>query len=292
MQIHRVPHIVDILIEERARGLMQRPLVWWFVKTLLYPALGHQATIDTIDAVQELSAPEIFRYFSDTLNMAVDCKGLRHVPRSGSAVIVANHPAGIADGVAIYDVLKRIREDITFFANRDAIRVAPQLAELVIPVEWVEEKRTRHRNKETVKHLVRAFRDKRLIVIFPSGRLARPSIRGLVERTWTPTALNLAQKYRCPVVPMHIQGSNSWLYYLLYFLNTELKDMTLFRELLNKKNQHYALTLAAPFHPVGDSRALTLALREFVTVDLPRGADRFILPDTGTSDPAPHAHNH
>lgn len=287
-----MPHIVDVLIEERAPQLIQRPAVWWLVKTLLYPLLGYRLTIDTIDAVQNMSGLEIFRHMSERLNMTVDCRGLEYVPRQGSAVITPNHPAGIADGIAVYDALKQIREDITFFANRDAIRAAPGLSDLLIPVEWAEEKRTRERNKETVKHMVRAFRAERLIVIFPSGRLARPTIRGLVERGWTPTAVNLAQKYRCPIVPMHISARNSWLYYLLYAVHTELRDMTLFRELLNKQGQRYEIKLAAPFQPEGDARALTLALREFVTEQLADGADRFKAPaDRKTPGPEPHPRN-
>ena len=74
---------------------------------------------------------------------------------------------------------------------------------------------------------------------------------------------------------MHIKASNSWLYYFLYLMNTELRDMTLFRELLNKKGQRYQIKLAVPFRPEGDSRALTLALREFVTGEMPTGVDRF-----------------
>ncbi len=270
-----MPHIVDVLIEERASKLMRRPALWRLVKTFLYPLLDYEQTIHTIDSVQGMGGLEILRYLSDTLAMKLECQGLEHLPRSGCAVITANHPAGIADGVAVYDALRHIREDITFFANRDAIRAAPGLSELVIPVEWVDEKRSRERNRETVKHLIGAFRDQRLIVIFPSGRLARPTVRGLIERSWTPTAVNLAQKYDCPIVPMHIRASNSWLYYFLYFVNTELKDMTLFRELLNKKGQRYRIKLAAPFRPEGDSRALTLALKEFVTDEMPRGVDRF-----------------
>jgi putative hemolysin len=287
-----MPHIVDTLIEERAQKLMRRPALWRLVKRFLYPALGYQQTIHTIDTVQDMGGAEIFRFLSESLSMQIECQGLRHLPRAGCAVVVANHPAGIADGVAVYDALRDIRQDITFFANRDAIRVAPKLTELLIPVEWVEEKRTRARNKETVKHMVRAFREQRLIVIFPSGRLARPSIRGLVERNWTPTALNLAQKYDCPIVPMHIQAKNSWLYYFLYFVNSELKDMTLFRELLNKKGHRYRMKLAEPFRPAGDSQALTQALREFVTIDIPQGADRFNPPGTDTQDQPRQPHSY
>jgi len=270
-----MPHIVDVLIEERAQTLMQHRIVWKFVKELLYPVLGYRQARQTIDRVQDMGGLEIFRYLSETLRLNVDCRGSQHLPKRGGVVVTANHPAGIADGVAVYDALKHTREDITFFANRDAVRAAPGLAELVIPVEWVEQKRTRARNRETVQHLVRAFRDQRLIVIFPSGRLARPTMRGLIERGWTPTAVSLAQKYGCPIVPMHIRARNSWLYYFFYAVNSELRDMTLFRELLNKRGHRYQIRLAAPFQPRGDARALTLALREFVTDRMPKGAECF-----------------
>ena len=285
-------HIVDQLIEERAQNLMRKPAVWRLLKPLLYPLLGYKQTVQTIDTVQDMGGHEILRYLSRTLEMSIQCSGLQHLPRSGGAVVVCNHPAGIADGVAVYDALKDIREDITFFANRDAIRAAPKLTELVIPVEWVDEKRTRERNKETVKHMVRAFRDERLVVVFPSGRLARPTLRGLVERAWTPTAVNLAQKYGCPIVPMHIHGRNSWLYYFLYFANTELKDMTLFKELLNKRGQRYRIKLGAPFQPEGDARELTLALRQFVANEMPKGSERFSSADRKTPGPQPDPHNY
>ena len=62
-------------------------------------------------------------------------------------MIVCNHPTGIADGVAVWDALKAIRPDLMFYANADAHRVSPKLDEVLIPVEWVEEKRTRERTR-------------------------------------------------------------------------------------------------------------------------------------------------
>jgi len=125
-----------------------------------------------------------------------------------------------------------------------------------------------------------------VVVIFPSGRLARPTMRGLVEREWQPTAMNLALKYRCPVVPMHIKGRNSALYYLFYYVHTELRDMTLFRELLNKQGQHYQLTVGEAFEACGDPESLTEALRQFVAEELPRGARSFTPPSQFSLGPS------
>ncbi len=275
-------HIVDVLIEERAAGLIARPLLWRLLRPTVLPILGYRQAIEAVDYSATLSGLDVFHYVSDRIRMNVLTEGIEHIPRQGGAIIMPNHPAGIADGIAVFDALKEIREDVIFFANRDAIRAAPGLADIIIPVEWVDEKRTHGRRKETVKSMVRAFRDQRLVIIFPSGRLAQPTIRGLKERPWQSTAMNLALKYEFPVIPMHVHGRNSWVYYLFYFLHEELRDMTLFRELFNKSGQTYRITVAEGFSPRkrledfdNDLEALTEGLRRFVAEGMPAGERRF-----------------
>ena len=267
-----MPHIVDVLIEERAKNLMRRPLVWRLVRRCLYPVIGYRQTVALIDHVEAMTGLEIFDYMSERLRLQVDVTGLGYLPRTGAAIVAANHPSGIADGFAVFDAIKSVRRDLVLFANRDAVRAAPGMTDLIIPVEWMEHRRSHARNKETVRYMVRAFRDGKLVVIFPSGRLARPTLRGLVEREWVTAPVNLAQRYACPIVPMHIVGRNSLLYYLLYAINTELKDMTLFREVLNKVGKPYRIAIGRPIEPAGDIRRLTDSIRHFVAVEMAAGA--------------------
>ncbi|MEJ2088715.1 MAG: 1-acyl-sn-glycerol-3-phosphate acyltransferase [Gammaproteobacteria bacterium] len=278
-------HIVDILIEERAELLMARPMLWSLLKPTILPLLGYREAIETVDRVAEMSGLEIFHSVSNRIRMDVRFEGADRVPAVGPAIVMPNHPAGIADGIAVFDALKTVREDLVFFANRDAIRAAPGLADMIIPVEWVNEKRTHERRKETVKSMVRAFRDERLVVIFPSGRLAQPTLKGLKERPWQTTAMNVALKYDVPIFPMPIRGRNSWLYYLFYAIHHELRDMTLFRELFNKGGARYDIALAEPLMPRaaldaqgGDVDAMTERLRRFVAEEMPRG-ERSFRPD-------------
>ena len=268
-------HIVDILIEERATELKQRPWLWPFIKQFVYPVLGYDRALEMADTIAPMSGAQVFEHLSRSLALRVDVAGRERIPARGLAVVTPNHPAGIADGIAVYDALRPIRDDITFFANRDALRVSPGMADMVVPVEWNIDKRTLDKQRVTVKHIVEAFRQERLIVIFPSGRLAQPTIRGLVERPWQPTALNLAQKYGAPVLPMHIRGVNSALFYFFWFVNTELRDMALFRELLNKRGQKYRIRIGDAFEPAGEVKALTESLQAFVERDLPAGGQRF-----------------
>ena len=268
-------HIVDVLIEERAEKLMRRPLVWRLVRRFLYPVIGYRQAVELIDHVHAMSGLQIFDYMSGRLGLGVEVTGLGNVPGTGSAIVVANHPSGIADGFAVFDAVKAVRRDLILFANRDAIRAAPGMTDIIIPVEWMEARRGHARNKETVRHMVRAFREKKLVVIFPSGRLARPTLRGLVEREWVTAPVNLAQRFGCPILPMHISGRNSLLYYLLYAINTELKDMTLFRELLNKEGKNYRIDLGRPIDPSGDIKLLTKSIRHFVADEMAAGEVEF-----------------
>lgn len=285
-----MPHIVDTLIEERAPELIRRKHLWRALKPLLYPLLGYEQARAMADAIAPLSGHDGMRHLGEAVQLDVRCQGQDRVPRRGLTVAVANHPSGIADGIAVFEALRHVRSDITFFANRDAIRVSPGMADVIVPVEWMAQRRDLGRRRETVRGMVRAFREQRLIVIFPSGRLARPTLHGLVERDWEPTALNLALKYRAPVMPLHVTGRNSWLYYLFYAMHDELRDMTLFRELLNKRGRTYHIEIAEPFQPQGNPRALTAALQHFVSYRLPRGETRFNPP--GTVPPASPDHQH
>ena len=257
-------HIVDILIEERASRLMSSLTGRKLVRKFFYPILRYREAVKTIDTVSSMNALSAFNHLAESLQLRISLSGLRNIPPNGSVIVVANHPTGIADGIAIFQVLAEIRKDITFFANRDALRASPSLSEMLIPVEWGDAKRTISRNKETLKAIMRAIRAKRLIVIFPSGRLAKPSLRGLKERQWSITAANLARKYDIPIIPVHIKARNSWVYYSLCFLHTELKDMCLFRELINKKNQPYRLTIGHPFEMQDTTNHTTRALRRYV----------------------------
>lgn len=273
-------HIVDTLIEERATKWMRHPVLWQHVQRYLRPLLLYDTARTMADTIAPFTAKETLDYLLGELAMDVAVTGLHHVPRQGLAVVTPNHPAGIADGIAVYDALTRVRDDITFFANRDAVRVSPGLAEIIVPVEWRDEARTRAKTRETLKGMRRAFEAKRLVVVFPSGRLARPTPIGLWERPWQATAFTLALKYGAPVLPMHVHGHNSALYYFFWFCNRELKDMTLFREVINKRGGSYRIDIGERFEPSGDAEALALALRKFVVRDMRRGRRRFQWPIT------------
>lgn len=260
-------HIIDQLIQERAERLLGRPILGTLGRAVLYPLLGYREAVRMGDTMASLPGFEAMGFLSRELGLDVTVENAEALPPSGPALIVANHPTGIADGVVLFDALSQRRPDFAMFANRDAVRVAPTLADLVIPVEWLPDRRSHSRMRETLQETHRAFRDERLVAMFPSGRLAWMDGKVLRERPWLPTAASLARRQQVPVVPMHIEGRNSRLFYLFSRLSTQLRDITLFHEVLNKRGMRYRVTFGEPIAPErleGDPEAVTARLQAHV----------------------------
>jgi putative hemolysin len=267
-------HIVDRLIAERAPRLAADP-AWPWIRPLLYAILDYGRARRLADAIAPLGGRAAIDFVSDLLAVRVSARGLERIPRSGRLVVVCNHPTGIADGVAVYDVLKGPRPDLTFYANADAHRVCARFDEVLIPVEWVEAKRTRDRTRVTLAMTRQAMEAERALVIFPAGRLARwtPG-RGMSDPAWAPSAFSVARKYEAPILPVHMDGPPSRLFHLFHQVSGELRDMTLFHELLNKTGKAFRLAVgplitpdALPADPAEAAQAMKIYVEKTLAAD-------------------------
>ncbi|HEY0437059.1 MAG TPA: 1-acyl-sn-glycerol-3-phosphate acyltransferase [Phenylobacterium sp.] len=270
-------HIIDVLIAERAPKLAATPL-WPILRPLLYRVLDYRKAVRLADAIAPLSGQAALEHVSALLALQATARGVQHVPANGRAIAVCNHPTGIADGIAVYDALKAVRPDICFYANSDAHRVSPRFSDVLIPVEWVEAKRTRERTRETLLLTREAMEAERFLAIFPAGRLARQQPNGVVaDPPWQASAVSLARRYEAPVVPIHLTGPRSHLFHLFNRVSNELRDVTLFHEFLNKQGRAFHLTIGAPIAPAaldGDPGEVTLRLKAYVERSLPAEPDR------------------
>ena len=257
--------VLDQLIEERAPWLRRPGPAVAAARAVLYRVLQYQRTLQIQRALDPMPGPEIMLSLADMIAHHVEVAGLDHLPKTGPCLVVSNHPTGIADGIVLYGVLAKARPDLFFFANADAVRILPQLGEVIAPVEWRPEKRTHRQNRETMAYAKEAFGAGRVGVLFPSGRLAKRRRLSLHERPWMASGAMMARKFNLPVVPLHIRARNSVLFYLFDKIHPTLRDITLFHEVLNKTHQPYRITLGAPIDPAAlpvDSAQAIEVLRE------------------------------
>jgi len=270
-------HIVDVLIAERAPRLAASP-AWPLARPLLYRLLNYRRARRMADAIAPLPGIEALEHVSRLLQVKVKVSGLERIPSSGRLVIVSNHPTGIADGIAVWDTLRDRRPDLCFYANADAHRVVPGFSDVLIPVEWVAAKRTREHTRTTLHMTRQAMEAGRALAIFPAGRLARRTPDGrLCDPPWMSTAVSIARRHEAPVAPVHMTGPWSTLFHAFDRISKELRDITLFHELLNKRGGRFTLTvgpLVSPDRLGGDAEAATLALKAYVEQILPEDPDR------------------
>ncbi|MBW8733681.1 MAG: acyltransferase, partial [Asticcacaulis sp.] len=80
-----------------------------------------------------------------------------------------------------------------------------------------------------------------------------------------------------PIVPIHLEGPNSFWFHTFHKVSQELRDITLFHELLNKQGKLFRLTIGAPVDPNGfdiDTGDLCEALKRHVEGELATDPDK------------------
>lgn len=251
------------------------------MRPFLYATLKYGAAVRMADAMAQMPGREAFQHLSDLLKLDIQTRREERIPEKGGFLLVANHPTGIADGVAMFDFLNRRRSDMMVFANRDAVRVNPRFNEVIIPVEWRDEFKSRDKTRETLQLTNRAVQEGKATVLFPSGRIAFWHEGKLTERPWKATAVTLAKRHELPVIPVNISARNSGLFYWLSKYSTELRDMTVFHELLNKKHHTFRFTVGEPIMPDaldGDPAEAVRALEYHTVHGLAKDPDRAFEP--------------
>jgi putative hemolysin len=267
---HEDRHIVDQLIAERAVGLSSHPL-WPLMRPFLYRFLHYAEAVRMADEIAPLPGRSVLDYVSELLSLDVRATGAENIPAHGCFIMACSHPTGIADAIAAFDVLKISRSDIAIFANRDALRVNPRLGDMLIPVEWRAGEKSHAKSRVTLEKTARAFAEQRAIMLFPSGRIAFWDRDHVEERPWQTTLVALARRYKVPIVPVSMTSRNSGLFYFVSPRSTELRDMTVFHELLNKKHKPFALNVGKPVMPdalEGDVAELTRKLQHHTVIAL------------------------
>lgn len=240
---------IDPLIVERAPWFRSGRLHHEIAGKVLMQLLRYPRTLSLAAEYRDLPTPEILRRISRIIVRDLRVQGLEHLPAKGPALIVSNHPTGIADGIVLHAVISAVRDDLFIYANHDILRVLPQMADLIAPVEWRVDKRTHSKTRLTMDYTREALEQGRVGLIFPSGRLAKRHGLTLHERPWMASAAMIARKFDAPVIPLRIRARNSALFYLLDAIHATLRDVTLFNEVLNKAGHTYRITIGQPIDP-------------------------------------------
>jgi len=179
-------------------------------------------------------------------------RDLQQIPRSGPVVIVANHPFGILEGAVLATVLARVRPDVRFLAN-DLLSVIPEIREMLIPIDTMAGASAAQRNAAGWRKSIDFLQGGGCLVVFPAGSVSHFQARRweVTDSQWHTAVARVVEAASRKgttvfVVPIHIEGSNSFLFQTLGLIHRRVRTTLLARELLNKRNRLVKLRIGSP----------------------------------------------
>ena len=234
------------LITERSPWLLKNNIVPKTIYKFLKKFLRFDETVKVGDHIQDMTGAEAFNWLGKEYTSNCEIEGLENIPQDGKALLVSNHPMGAADAIALYSQIYNARKDFFFFANELFLYLLGSFHTVMAPVVWNDQKEIHSATKLTFIRLKKFFEDNRIGIIFPSGRLSKLTLFGIWDRPWEKTPVKLAEKYNFPLIPVFIEGRNSWFFYFASKVNKQLRDVSQLNELLNKRNKKRKIIIGTP----------------------------------------------
>jgi len=174
---------------------------------------------------------------------------LSRIPTSGPVVVVANHPFGGIEGVALARALKLVRPDVKLFANFLLGRI-PGLRELFLFVDPFARKGSSraHANAKALRSAMSWLSDGGLLGVFPAGEVASFDFRTfrVADPPWNPTIAGLARRTRAAVVPAYFPGRNRVIFQAAGLVHPKLRTALLPREFLARHGKSIELRIGTP----------------------------------------------
>lgn len=182
---------------------------------------------------------QVFDYFN--FSYSASHKERLNIPSSGRVLIVANHPLGALDGLALLKLVGEVRRDVRIIANDVLMHFHP-LKKLFLPVDNLG----RHTSKRDVKRILESLQRDEAVIVFPAGEVSRAGLTGIKDGAWNSGFLLFARKSNAPILPIHVGGKNSALFYGLSTLNKSMSTLLLAHEMFNKHSRTLPIRVGEP----------------------------------------------
>ncbi|MET3151465.1 UNVERIFIED_ORG: putative hemolysin [Stenotrophomonas geniculata] len=239
------------------RGQLARPLL---------RSVGRWSRLDRIEAFLRRNANvRGFDFVAAGLEFIegryhVDPAALARIPATGRLLIVANHPSGALDALALLDAVGRIRRDVRIVAN-DLLGAIGPLQDLLLPVRILGGKVQR----SSLQAVEQALAAEQCVIVFPAGEVSRLSLLGIRDGRWQRGFVRFARAAAAPVLPVRVEARNSALFYGASTLFKPAGTALLAREMFARRGRPLRLRIGEPMQlGQGDPGAQLLAVRRAV----------------------------
>lgn len=173
---------------------------------------------------------------------------LKLIPQSGGLLLVANHPFGIVDGLAMGHLGLSLRGDVGMMTNSLLCQV-PEAQPYLLPVDFTGTSAARRLTAETRQRAADLLSQGRAVAIFPAGGVAtanKPLTGRAVDSPWHPFVGKLATMPGVTTVPIHFAGQNSRLFQIASHTSYPLRVALIFHETRRRRGRPLDLALGKP----------------------------------------------
>ncbi len=164
---------------------------------------------------------------------------LEQIPAHGPLIVMANHPTGTLDGLALLYAVSRVRRDVKVVTNRMLTHLEP-LSSLFIPVDNIGGRTAKSSFTLMEQHLQHAG----VLIFFPAGEVSRPTRTGIRDKKWHPGFIKLAGKFRAPLLPVNIHARNSLLFYASTLLAPNLSMLLLMQQMFRRRHSRLPVKIS------------------------------------------------
>lgn len=214
----------------------------------------------------------VFGKMLDLIDVTVDLHGAwppADLPE-GPLVIVANHPFGIGDGIAVLALAEQLGRPFRVLINNELLKV-PEMAPYSLPVSFEETKEALAINMATRHEAVRLLKEGVTVIVFPAGGVAtaRKGFGRAEDLPWKIFPAKLIQAAGANVVPVYFEGQNGRLFHIASKLSLTLRISLLVREFRSLSGSTISARIGEliPWHEIGaisDRKVILARLYEAV----------------------------
>ncbi|QIR06229.1 GNAT family N-acyltransferase [Salinivibrio costicola] len=237
------------------RAWLKRPMI----KTLRR-LLHEQEFHDFAHRYPHLQGFEFVEQVLDYFNFSyrVSDREKERIPESGRVVIIANHPIGSLDGLALLKMVRSVRPDVKVIANELLMQITP-LHSCLLPVNNMGGRTP----KENLQNINQWLDNDGALIIFPAGEVSRVAPSGIKDGPWQQGFLRMATKAKAPILPIHVDGRNSATFYGASMVYKPLSTLLLVEEMFRQENKTIVFTIGEmiPHHSYSPSANLPVRTR-------------------------------
>jgi putative hemolysin len=181
------------------------------------------------------------------ISFAWDDADSKRIPAAGPAVIVANHPYGIAEGLIMAVLLDSVRPDWKILTNAQLAGVR-ELGDHMVPVDPFGSAEAAVHNRVPLRRSIEWLARGGALAAFPAGEVSHLDWkqRTVADPEWKTTAARLALRAHCPVIPIYFDGANSLAFQLAGVLHSSLRTFGLAKELAKLSGKAIRVRVGSP----------------------------------------------